>query len=103
MKSKVMSCRRMLLLPMLLLAAEHQGTTEAFSRASIAPAVRRDTLTAFSSTVENVLEHPTSQQVAVPDDLPDIASAEESQSIQLRSFDKDVFINTSIFIMLLLL
>ena len=88
------SCRRLLLLSMLL-AAEHQGRTEAFSPMSIAP-VRRDSSTVVSSTVENVFEQP-SQQVA-QDDLPSVTSAEESQSIQLRSVDKDVLINTSIFI-----
>lgn len=82
----------MLLLPMLL-AAEHH--TEAFSTVSIAP-VRRDSFTVISSAVENVFEQP-SQQVG-QDDLPSITSAEENQSIQLRSVDKDALINTSIFI-----
>lgn len=92
----MMSCRRLLLLPMLL-ASEHHSSTEAFSTMpmSISP-VRRDSSTVISSTVENIFEQP-SQQV-VQDDLPSITSAEENQSIQLRSVDKDALINTSIFI-----
>ena len=89
-----MTCKRLLLLPMLL-AAE----CDAFSHSSIAQLHQRREVasTTLSSTVENVFEQP-SQQVAVPDNLPTIATAEESQSIQLRSVDKDAFINTSIFI-----
>jgi len=92
----MMGCRRLFLLSMLL-AAEHHGSTEAFcSTMSIAPKIRRAS-TAIASTVENVFEQP-SQQQQLQDDLPSVTSAEESQSIQLRSVDKDALINTSIFI-----
>jgi len=92
----MMVCRRLFLLSMLL-AAEHHGSTEAFcSIMSIAPKIRRAS-TAIASTVENVFEQP-SQQQQLQDDLPSVTSAEESQSIQLRSVDKDALINTSIFI-----
>ena len=92
----MMGCRRLFLLSMLL-AAEHHGSTEAFcSTMSIAPKSRRAS-TAIASTVENVFEQP-SQQQQLQDDLPSVTSAEESQSIQLRSVDKDALINTSIFI-----
>jgi len=92
-----MGCTQLLLLIPMLLAAEHHSITEAFSLVSTAPApVRRATTTTLSSTVENFFEQP-SQQV-VQDDLPTIATAGESQSIQLRSVDKDALINTSIFI-----
>eukprot|EP00984_Skeletonema_dohrnii_P002981 scaffold1010_cov117-Skeletonema_dohrnii-CCMP3373.AAC.12 len=62
----------------------------------IAPKSRRAS-TAIASTVENVFEQ-SSQQQQLQDDLPSVTSAEESQSIQLRSVDKDALINTSIFI-----
>lgn len=78
----------------MLLTAEH-ASTEAFSTGSIAP-LHRYSSTVISSTVENVFDQ-HSQQV-VQDDLPSITSAEENQSIQLRSVDKDALINTSIFI-----
>lgn len=53
--------------------------------------------TKVASTVENFFE-PSPQ---LQDDIPSISSAEESQSIQLRSVDKDAVINTSIFIIAL--
>ncbi len=91
----MMSCRQLLLLPMLL-AAEHASTDAFAPMPKTNASVRRHSSTVISSTVENVFEQP-SQQV-VQDDLPSITSAEENQSIQLRSVDKDSFINTSIFI-----
>ena len=75
----------------LLLAAELRSTF-AFSSMPIAPTHRGTS--GIASTIENVIE-PTQQ---IEDDLTRVLSAEERQSIQLRTVDKDVLINTSIFI-----
>jgi hypothetical protein len=82
-------------LPLLLSLAAGGGTT-AFSTTTT-QAMSRGGATKVASTVENFFE-PSPQ---LQDDIPSISSAEESQSIQLRSVDKDAVINTSIFIIAL--
>ena len=78
----------------LLLAAEQRSTFAFSSSMPIAPTHRDRGTSGIASTIENVIE-PTPQ---IEDDLPSVLSAEERQSIQLRTVDKDVLINTSIFI-----
>lgn len=78
----------------LLLAAEQRSTFAFSSSMPIAPTHRDRGTSGIASTIENVIE-PTPQ---IEDGLPSVLSAEERQSIQLRTVDKDVVINTSIFI-----
>lgn len=93
-KKMMMSWWRLPLL--LLLSGDPLGTTAFSTVPSTATQamMSRSRATAIASTVENFFE----PQPQVQDDLPSISSAEESQSIQLRSVDKDALINTSIFI-----